>query len=117
MEEEDIKKRLKVIQGGKPNVKYMRNKLPGQFKELKIGLGEVKNLRWQPLEDVIRTIDEYESEYGIHLEGIHFENARVVDKIYENINYKLLPRIREAKIIQENERKKKEKNIGKEPGE
>ncbi len=119
MKEEDVRKRLKVIQGGKPDVKYMKNKLPGQFKELKNLLNEVKNLRWQPLEEVIETVEEYETEYGIHLEGIHFANSEEVDEIYESINHKLLPRVREAKTIQENEMKKEEKreNIGREPGE
>lgn len=106
MKDEDIRKRLKVIQGGKPNVRYMKNKLPGQFKELKMRLNEVKNLRWQPLEDVMKIVEEYETEYGIHLEGIYFEETEMVDKVYESINYKLLPRVQEAKRIQENQEKR-----------
>ena len=111
-EEDDIRKKLKVIQGKKPTLNYMKNNLPRLFKELRIKLGNVSDLNWLIIEEVKRQIQRYELKYGRHLENIYFEEDETVEKIYFNIS-QLLSEISKIEYI----KNVNQKNIGKEPGE
>ena len=111
-EEDDIRKKLKVIQGKKPTLNYMKNNLPRLFKELRIKLGNVSDLNWLIIEEVKRQIQRYELKYGRHLENIYFEEAETVEKIYSNIN-QLISELSNIEKI----KNASQKNIGKEPGE
>ncbi len=110
-EEDDIRKRLKVIQGKRPSINHMKNKLPKRFQELKIRLAKVADLDWLILNDAIKKVAEYITIYGNHLERIYFEKNEVIEDVYDDIN-KLMSVVEKAE-----KSKARDNNIGKEPGE
>ena len=108
---EEFKKSLKVIQGGKLSKKQTRINVTKQLEELKAELLKVKDYRYSKIEEVKKSILLYEEQYGLYLENIGQNDMETWDKMNENIS-KLLITVKEAQIMQKEEKKQKRKKLG-----
>lgn len=100
---EKFKNTLKVIQGGMPPKKKMPHIVTKQFEELRIELAKVKDYKYSQVEETKEMMLQYEMKYGPYLEKIHLEETETWDKLYGSLR-KQLAIIKEAQIMQENEK-------------
>ncbi len=101
----EFKKTLRVIQGGMPPKKEMPHIVTKQFEELKIEVEKVKNYEYSQVEETKQLILQYQMRYGLYLEKIDASNIETWDKLYQSLGKALLV-IKEAQIMQENEKGK-----------
>ena len=101
---------FKVIQGGLPDLNYMKNKLPGQFIKLKDRLDKVESVKIPPIDTVKEYVKEYENKYGEHLELIYCADNEEVKKIYQKMNNELIGYIHQAEEILQIKQQQNEKN-------
>ena len=72
MKEEKRKEFFQIIQGKLPSEKEMRNKLPGQFKNLKTRLEKLNELDNEDIQNTRRNFEVLMSKYGENLERYLF---------------------------------------------
>lgn len=114
---EERKKFLQIIQGELPSEKYMRNKLPGIFKNLKRRLNAVKDVNTQGIEFTKEIFQSIEKQLGTNLEGVYSMDDLHLKELYKILNFELISFIEQAEEISQKGLEGIEKNIGKEPGE
>lgn len=100
---EEFKKTLKVLQGEMPPKKAMPSIVIKQFEELRMELEKVKNYKYSQVEETKQLILQYQMRYGLYLEKINTSDIETWDKLYQSLRKALLA-IKEAQIMQENER-------------
>ena len=72
MRKEKRKEFFQIIQGNLPSEKEMRNKLPGQFKNLKTRLENLNELDNEDIQNTRRNFRVLMSKYGENLERYLF---------------------------------------------
>lgn len=107
---------LKVIQGGLPSEKDMKNKLPSRIKDLKRRFESVKHIQIQVVEVAQDMLKYFESYLGEDYLKVHFMPDMNLKELYKSVN-DLEEFIKHAEKILENERQEGTENSGKEPGE
>lgn len=100
---EKFKNTLKVIQGGMPPKRAMKNIVIKQFEELKTEFSKVKDYPYARLDLIKKSIIHYQIKYGAQLEKIEPEDIENLDNRYTEFG-QFLRVVKEAQAMQENEK-------------